>query len=459
MAVVSDDAAHLSDDAAASRNLAPASPGWNGAIAAEDESRRWTPALLARAATLCALPLLVGLFVASATFPGGSMVPWKPVMVDLDVYRQAGRVLLEGGDIYSLPGSLPFLYPPFAALLAVPLALFPAPAVQILWTVVGVLAVLAMMHRFGLSGWVLSLAGSVAICLVEPVTQTLAFGQLGILLTALVVLDLVPGPRILPGSPRRSPPSFRRRRLPEGAMTAVAAALKLTPGIFLIYLLAVGKRRAALVTVAVGAAVTALSWVVAPAISADFWGRLAHGDTGLGHSIIYYTNQSVMADVIRVFGVSSSVSTLALLPALLVVLVGVWAAALWHRLGDVALAVTLCGIAGLLASPVSWSHHFIWVVPFALCLIGTPRRSATSGEQRTATRLPIWYQIVGWLFVGWVVAAPFKQLPNGGDVELTWTGSQHWLASMTAVLGMAVLVGSVALAWTRRRIQRGQPQR
>ena len=46
-------------------------------------------------------------------------------MVDLDVYVEAGRVPVAGGDFYRLPGPLQFLYPPFAALLAVPLALLP----------------------------------------------------------------------------------------------------------------------------------------------------------------------------------------------------------------------------------------------------------------------------------------------------------------------------------------------
>ena len=79
---------------------------------------------------------------------------------------------------------------------------------QIGWTTAGALALVAVLHRYGLTGWVLSLVSTAAIFFVQPVLQTLAFGQLGIFLVALVALDLAPGPRVLP-----------RRLLPEGVLT------------------------------------------------------------------------------------------------------------------------------------------------------------------------------------------------------------------------------------------------
>ena len=116
-----------------------------------------------------------------------------------------------------------------------------------------------------------------------------------------------------------------------------------------------------------------------------------------------------------------------------------WSAARWHRLGDVRLAVVLCGVAGLLASPVSWLHHFVWVVPLAVCLLDrAPAVVRTGGGlERSEPRLPIWVRVLGLVFVGWVIVAPFQRLPNGADVELTWTWSQHLLASVTALLGVA----------------------
>jgi hypothetical protein len=89
---------------------------------------------------ICVLPVLVALYVGATTFPGGSLMPLRPVMVDLDVYRQAGLVLLSGGNFYDLPGPLQFLYPPFAAVLAVPLAVLPSTVVQLGWTAGGAVA-------------------------------------------------------------------------------------------------------------------------------------------------------------------------------------------------------------------------------------------------------------------------------------------------------------------------------
>jgi alpha-1,2-mannosyltransferase len=392
--------------------------------------------------------MVVGLWMAATAFIGGTLIPWRPHMVDLDVYQRAGATLLEGGDFYALPGPLPFIYPPFAALLAVPLTLLPSAAVEIGWTVAGVLAVLAVLHRFGLSGWRLSLLGAACVYFVGPISETLAFGQPGIFLMALVVLDLVPGPSVLP-----------RRVLPPGVLTGLAAAVKLTPAIFVIYLVAVRRWRAALTAVATGLAVTVVSLVAVPGPSIDFWTRLAGGDTGLGHSLIYYTNQSVMADVVRILDPGRVPAMIGLALSAVVALVGVWAAMLWHRLGDVGFAVTLCGIAGVLASPVSWLHHFVWIVPLALCLVGG---DSTRERVRPPTlRLPAALVVCGWVFIGWVIAqlpivpAPLRRLPNGADLELKWTWWQYTVASVTAALGVGLLVTSVVAAQRLRRPPRG----
>ena len=394
-----------------------------------------------RFAAASVAPILIAVYVGATTFLGGTAVPWEPVMVDLDVYRLAGSVLLEGGDFYDLPGRLPFLYPPFAALLAVPLALLPTTLVQVAWTAVGALALVAVLHRSGLTGWVLSLVGTACMFFVQPVVQTLGFGQLGIVLVALVALDLAPGPRVLP-----------RRLLPAGVLTGLAAAIKLTPAIFLLYLLLAGRRRAFVVATASAVGVTLLSAVVVPRASLDFWGRLAHGDTGLGGSIIYYTNQSVMADVVRVLRLAPGAALLGLALSAVVALVGVWAAVRWHRLGEVGLAVNLVGVAGLLASPVSWLHHFVWVVPLGVSLALAGRTGAP--------RLPRSMLVLGWVFVGWVAAAPrgltddTRRLPNGADLELLWTWSEHAVATVTAVVGVAFLVAAV---FTPRRPLRPEP--
>ncbi len=317
--------------------------------------------------------------------------------------------------------------------------------------------IVALLHRWGQTGWRLSLWSTAVVFAVVPVSQTLAFGQLGIVLVALVALDLAPGPRVLRG----------RRLLPEGVLTGVAAVLKLTPMIFVLYLLAVRRWRVALTATITAGVLTLLAAIILPRESLDFWTRLAHGDTGLGHSLIYYTNQSVYADFLRIFRLAPAGTVLGLLASAVVVALGVWAAAVWHRAGEVRFAVVLCGVASLLASPVSWLHHFVWVVPLAFSLVElaapsarTSREAARSGargriadEQARETsqsgRAPTWLLVLGWLFVGWVIVSPYRRLPNGGDLELTWTAGQHVLASVTAVLGVALLLAA-ALVGRRR---------
>jgi alpha-1,2-mannosyltransferase len=389
-----------------------------------------------RGIAICLPPVLVALYVGATTFSGGTALPWRPIMVDLDVYRLAGATLLAGGDFYHLPGALPFLYPPFAALLAAPIAVLPLTLVQVAWNAAGALALVAMLYRFGLTGWVLSLVATATAFFVQPVVQTLAFGQVGIFLVALVVLDLVPGPRV-----------FSRRLLPEGTLTGLAAAIKLTPAIFLLFLLLAGKRRALVVASGSAVSVTLASAILIPQRSAEFWGRLVQGDTGLGHSIIYYTNQSVMADVVRVLGLGAGSARVGLAASAVVALIGVLAAVLWHRQGETGLAVNLCGVAGLLASPVSWLHHFVWVVPLAVSLV-----LDSSGRRR---RLPRGLLVLGWVFIGWVAAAPrgltdeTRRLPNGDDVELGWLWFEHLVASVTALVGVAFLVAAIIFASRR----------
>jgi alpha-1,2-mannosyltransferase len=243
-----------------------------------------------------------------------------------------------------------------------------------------------------------------------------------------------------------------RRILPPGVLTGIAAAVKLTPALFVVYLIAVRQWRAAVTAIVTGLVVTLGTLAIVPGPSIRFWSRLAQGETGLGHSLIYFTNQSVMADVVRILGLGARPALLGLALSAVVALLGVWAAMLWHRLGEVGLAVTLVGIAGLLASPVSWLHHFVWVIPLALCLTG---RRPTLGERRT---LPPSVLILGWVFVGWVVAqlpmvpAPLRRLPNGADLELQWTWWQHALASVTAVLGVIFLIACVVVAQRLRRL-------
>lgn len=391
------------------------------------QQRTGTAARLGRGAVVCLLPCLVAVFIAGSSW-GAGLVPWKPKQADLEVYLRAGRALVAGGDVYNLPDSLPFLYPPFAAILAVPLTWVSHGLLQAAWAVANALTVVAILHRLGLSGWRLSLISAAAIRVVEPINQTVAFGQLGAFLVGLVLLDLVPGPRFIPG-PRRP---GRTRWLPEGVLVGLATAIKLTPGLFFVYLLAIRRFKAAAVAIGTMIAASLLALVLAPRTSLTFWIRLAHGDSGLGDSIIYLLNQSVIGATTRIFGYNVVGNGIGLVLAVIAAVLGVLAAVRWHRRGDEAMAVTICGIATLLASPVSWSHHFVWIAPFGLLLA-------------TRTAWPTWFRVLGWLFVGWVITAPYKFLPSSHDVERGYFWWQNAFAAVTPALGLIVLLAATLL--------------
>ena len=377
--------------------------------------RRW-----AHGALICLLPCLVALYVAGTAY-GGRLFPWRANMADLRVYMRAGYALRTGGDIYQLPDSLPFIYPPFAAVLAVPLSYLPLGLVQIGWSIAVALVLVAIFHRLGLAGWPLSLISAATLRFFEPLNQTLAFGQVGVFLVGLVLLDLAPGPRIF---------TPHRRRLPLGIGVGLATTIKLTPGLFVVYLLVIRRFRAVIVATVTVIVTTAIGFLVTPRLSIDFWGRLLHGDTGLGDSIIYLPNQSLFGVLSRILGYNTVGNAIGLVLAAAVAVLGVVVAARWYRAGDQQMAIVLCGLATLLASPVSWSHHFVWIAPLAVLLV-------------VRDSWPPWFRTLGLLFVGWVVAAPWKFLPNGGGEEAGYNVWQNGFASLGPALGCVLLVAAL----------------
>ncbi|MFV0452445.1 MAG: glycosyltransferase 87 family protein [Propioniciclava sp.] len=364
-------------------------------------------------------PFAAALWVGAITIAGGSFDPWAPAMIDLDVYRRTGELLRSGGDIYDAEG-LPWIYPPFAALFTVPLGLLPLAVAQVAWIAVTVVLLMAILYRLGLTGWTLSLAATAALWLAEPVRETLGFGQLGVLLVAAVVLDSMPGPRLWP-----------RRLLPEGVLTGLATAVKLTPAVVAAYEFFAGRRKVGLVAFASFCGATALGFLLLPAESLHYWGGLAGGDSGINAGIEFKTNQSIMGAWARLVG---ELSVGGLVLSALVVVGGVWVSVLVHRAGEQQLAVCLAGITSLLASPISWSHHYVWIVPLTVVLL---RRTELAGSLR----------VLGLFYAIWTLHAPFKQLPGGDGVELTYSLGNQVIDNAGIGLGLVVLVWSGILAW------------
>ena len=365
-------------------------------------------------------PLLAALYVAGTQIPGSVLWPWRPGMIDLEVYRRTGTLLLAGQDFFSAEG-LPWIYPAFAALFTVPFALVPFEVAAVVWLALSVAALAAVLHRVGLAGWRLSLATTVCVLFVEPVAETLGFGQLAIFLVAAAVLDSMPGPRVL-----------RRRIAPEGWLTGVATAVKLTPAVVAAYNFFAGRRKPGLVAFAAFVAATGVGFLLLPSASLHYWGKLLAGDTGLNSGIVYATNQSVLGVWNRLLGEASRGG---LVTSALVVVLGVVAAVVVHEAGQVRLAICLAGITSLLASPISWSHHYVWIVPLGVVLW-------------QSRNLPGWYRWFGLGYVAWGVVAPFKWLPRGDEVELSYPLWQQVVVNVGVVAGVLLLV--LALPAARR---------
>jgi alpha-1,2-mannosyltransferase len=304
---------------------------------------------------------------------------------DVRIYRGAVLSWFHGGDLYAFglgPNHLGFTYPPFAAVLMAPLAVVPQGTAVLLNKVLIVLAlgfsvwqcvrVLPHLRAHG-ELFVVGLVLPAALVL-QPVRDTFTFGQVNIYLAALVLLDL----RLL-----------RVGSAWAGVGIGLAAAIKLTPGLFVLFLLVAGLRRPAVVAFFTAAGATLLAAVIAPRSSWTFWTD-ALFDTSRVGSTDSATNQS-LAGLLARLADARSAPVIWLPLVLLAVGFGLWAARLlWQRERYLA-GFTVVGITSALASPISWVHHLWWVVPALLVL----------AEEALARRSRAWALATLGLFVLW----------------------------------------------------------
>ena len=288
-------------------------------------------------------------------------------LVDLTVYRDGGESVLVGRPVYEQTAEgtgLPFTYPPLAALLAVPLALTDLDVARWASSALG-LAIVGwvcarcarpLLDRAGDRRLVLLALLVAAAVWLYPVRETLRFGQVNLVLLALVLADLT----------ARSP------RWPRGALVGLAMAIKLTPGIFVPYLWLSGRRRAAVVAAGTAAGLTVAVWLVAPGTSRAFWldallqpERLGDNDNA--------SNQSLRGMLMRAPLPEDLVSVGWVPLAALVALLGLRRAVQAHRAGDEVLAVGLVGLLAVLCSPVAWMHHLVWLLPLLAAVLSDGR--------------------------------------------------------------------------------------
>jgi alpha-1,2-mannosyltransferase len=352
--------------------------------------------------------------------------------IDLEVYRFGVWALLDGGDPYgALPPTavgavLPFIYPPFAALVLMPFALVPWEVAWPALMAASMLALAVTLYVTARALWPSSgrrgavAASALALPLafaLEPVHSTIDFGQVNLLLMALVAADCL----------------VARPRWPRGALIGIAAAIKLTPAAFVLFFLLRGDRKAALVAAVSGSVVTLSAFAIAPSASLRFWlDNPAGGVSGAP----FYTNQTFEAVLVRagVEGVPRTLMWVGLSVAALL------AAAPAIRRAPAPLALVATAAVALLVSPTSWSHHWVWIAPAMLVLVATAWRTGSPG----------WIAVTVATAAVFVVAPHAWGLPRADGRELAWTPLQQvWGATFTWFT--ALLLVALFLAWRGRR--------
>ena len=331
---------------------------------------------------------------------------------DLHVYRYGGDAVLHQWDPYAADDPVtgyPFTYPPFAALLFVPLAVLPGWVAAALWTGVcaaclaGCVVVVRRALERPAPGWLVVAAGGGALAL-EPVWQSFSFGQVNPLVVVALLADL-----LLP------------QRRWTGVATGLAAGVKLTPLVFVVLLALVGRRAAAGRALATFAGTVALGLVVLPHAATSYWtdGLLEArrvGPPALAH------NQSVYGALTRLLGEPAPTWLWLVAAGPVTVAVLAVAVAWWWR-GDRPLAACLAAVAMLLASPVSWSHHWVWALPVTLVLWERSRAAA-----------------VAWTAV--FVVRPIVWPPWAEGREYDWRWYEHVVGNAYLLAGLALAVGA-----------------
>lgn len=274
--------------------------------------------------------------------------------------------------------------------------------------------------------WRLALALSLPAVLLNPVLMTIGFGQVNLFVTFLVMWDLLSDRRI------------GKRQMPLGVATGLAAAVKLTPLLFVPYLVLTRRWRAALTCVLTFAACELVSFAVSPASSKAYWTKAVF-QPGRAGDLSIVDNQNLWGVLDRfTHGLLPDAVMLPLL--LLTAAAGLWLAAQAHRRSSPFLGVLICAVTCLVVSPISWVHHMVWVVPAILWLALAPDRPRWGRPLAAATAVLFWSAPVWWV--------PYK---NTSDLHLNplqlIAGNSFFFAMLLFLAGAAILV-----------IRRGAPQ-
>ncbi|MFB7944102.1 glycosyltransferase 87 family protein [Kitasatospora phosalacinea] len=371
-------------------------------------------------------------------------------MVDMMVYRAEGAAVADGHDLYALrvtQWNLPATYPPFAAMLFVPTTWFGVPFLRLAVTAGNLLLLATLAHlSFKLVGWPRRDLRPIGVLLVtglgvwlEPVFTTLRYGQINLALACLILWDLT------------RPDSARSK----GVAIGIAAGIKLTPGLFAVYLLITGRVRAAFVAGATFVGTFLIGALFLPDATHGFWTKYMFDSSRVGSTVIV-DNQSLRGLVARYLQIENPGAVATVLGALVAVAglsVAVWAhrSARWSPRAD-AWSVCTALVTAVLVSPISWTHHWVWCVPVLVLLAA---EAAHERSRPAAVRHLRWRAIFGLTLAAFLSFAMWA-VPHKGDLDLHLSVLKQFPAGVYPLTGLCFLAVA-ALRVRSRRLAAGAP--
>lgn len=373
--------------------------------------------------------------VATTAFAVWSYVASPRGFVDLDVYRLGVQAWWNGAPVYgTLPVTavgleLPYIYPPFATVVLSPLAMLawvPSAVVMMLLSLASLVVVLYLCVRRtweagGRRGAVVGTAVMLPFALLtEPVRDTVWFGQVNLLLMALVALDCL----------------VKNPRWPRGVLVGIAAAIKLTPAIFLLYFLVRKDFRASVWCVVSGVVTTAIGFAVDWGGSITFWFD-AHTGLRSQSGSPFVTNQTAWSLLHR-FGLSATGELITWI-VVLAVLLTLTVAGIRRAGASAPLAMVITGGFGLLASPTSWGHHWVYCVPAVAVMLYFAYRTHSRRW---------WAATVITAAVFW--AAAFYYMPTVNGDPHGWGPVQQLLGNSFTLTAIALLLAYAGPTLLRR---------
>ena len=392
-----------------------------------------TPLLLIGAGALALALIRFGLRLAEPSFVGR--------MFDLGIYRDAGLIVRQAYhfssghptqlyDWVSPHGINPFSYPPFAAasfaamsylsLLVLAWGLTAASFAALVVAIWMTLASIGVPAGRARTGCVLA-AAAVALW-TQPVQSNFGRGQINLLLMAAIIWDLRPAVGGHIGRAGTGTEGHGTGRWWTGIATGVAAGVKLTPLIFIPYLLVTRRFRQAAVAAAAFAATVGIGFAVLPGASVTYWQNAlfdrASGRPRANMKFFFASawNQSLRGYLSRILQHDQIAMVPWLIAAALTVVTGLLCAAWLYRDGYPMLGLLTCALTGLLISPVSWLHHWVWVAPWLAAL----------GGMALLSRAASWRI---WLFTAGLIALAFVNWPSLPVL----TGTKHGMNLVTDV--------------------------